>query len=58
MIVLTVSIGIKKILNVAAKKLEHNVLIEIGKSFVFLLEFINVITPVLEKVSPNLDNGP
>jgi len=58
MMVLTVSIGINKILKLAAQKLDTKVFIEVFNSLVDSLAFIKAITPVFEKVSPNLDNGP
>lgn len=55
---MTVSTGIRNILNDAAKKLETRVLIDVFKSLVDLFEFIKAMTPVFENVSPNLDRGP
>lgn len=56
--VFVVSIGVSNILYKAAEALAPAVLIIIGNSFVFLLEFIKEINRVFAKVSPNLESGP
>ena len=55
---MVVSIGVKNIQYKAAHVLAPTVLIKTGKFLVDSFEFIKDMNRVLEKVSPNLDNGP
>jgi hypothetical protein len=58
MVVFTVSIGIRNILNKPADTLAATVFAATGKEADISIEFKAAIVPVFAAVSPNLDSGP